>query len=449
MITQIRIDGFKSFRDFSLDVPPTLILLGPNGAGKSNLFDALRLVAGTADRGFEATVREDSRLSPSGLFHQGADGPGHTFVITVGTLIASQDGPLPVRIRLRAGRMPNGQVAVVGKSAIWVSSLDVPGWMTDLGLDRDVQSAVARARSAFLARTDGVDYLPFKGNIGPAWDPRAFDGFDGFDGFEGDAGEDDERYAEDFAAAPGDELRALVARECASWYPFVLDPEALRTPTAALAAGRTSPDGGNLAAVLHRISDASPGNWRRFVGDLAALIDGVQDVRPLYDRRRGEYDFEVEFGNTGWISPPALSDGTLRMAALLAAAADPVWPGGMYVEEIENGMHPEHVADLVRRLRRGTGVTPDSVASPSAALPYRQLIATTHSPALLAALRDDLSGSLVFMEQADRVDPQRRSVVRTTVARPLRAFDAERDPGETVSPEHVERLLRNLGRGAS
>ncbi|MFD7833941.1 AAA family ATPase [Streptomyces sp. NPDC059761] len=439
MITQIRIDGFKSFRDFSLDVPPTLLLLGPNGAGKSNLFDALRLVAGTADRGFEATVREDSRLSPGALFHRGADEPGHTLVITVGTLIASQDGPLPVRIRLRVGRTPNGQVGVLVRSAIWVSSLDEPGWMANVGLGEGERAAVARARSAFLARTDGVEYLAFKGNIGPAWDPQALNES------EGEAEEGGERYAEDFAVAPGAELRALVARECGSWLPFVLDPLALRTPTAALATGRTTPDGGNLAAVLHRIKDESPGNWRRFVADLAALVDGVQDIRPLYDRRREEYDFEVEFGNTGWISPPALSDGTLRIVALLAAAADPVWPGGMYVEEIENGMHPEHVADLVRRLRRGAGVTPD--APPS--LPYRQLIATTHSPALLAALRDDLSGSLVFMEQADRVDPQEQSVVRTTVARPLRAFDPERDPGETVSPEHVERLLRNLGRRAS
>ncbi|WP_329316717.1 AAA family ATPase (plasmid) [Streptomyces sp. NBC_01278] len=439
MITQIRIDGFKSFRDFSLDVPPTLLLLGPNGAGKSNLFDALRLVAGTADRGFEATVREDSRLSPGALFHRGADKPDNVLTITVGTLLASQDGPLPVRIRLRVGRTPNGQVGVLARSAIWVSSLDEPGWMANVGLGEEERAAVARARSAFLARTDGVEYLAFKGNIGPAWDPQALKEF------EGEADEGGERYAEDFAVAPGAELRALVARECASWLPFVLDPEALRTPTAALATGRTTPDGGNLAAVLHRIKDESPGNWRRFVADLAALVDGVQDIRPLYDRRREEYDFEVEFGNTGWISPPALSDGTLRMVALLAAAADPVWPGGMYVEEIENGMHPEHVADLVRRLRRGAGVTPD--ASPSR--PYRQLIATTHSPALLAALCDDLSGSLVFMEQADRVDPQEQSVVRTTVARPLRAFDPERDPGETVSPEHVERLLRNLGRRTS
>ncbi|MCY0948239.1 AAA family ATPase [Streptomyces sp. H27-S2] len=434
MITQIRIDGFKSFRDFTLDVPPTLVMLGPNGAGKSNLFDALRLVAGTADRGFEATVREDPRLSPGGLFHRGGAGTAHTLAVTVGTLVASQDGPLPVRIRLRVGRTPGGQVAVLAKSAIWISRLEDDGWMANAGLDEEARSAVREARSAFLDRVGGPDYLPFKGMLGTPWDPRA-------PHVLGEDAEDEgERYAEDFVAAPGEELRALTARECASWHPFVLEPAALRTPTAALATGRISPDGANLAAVLHRVRDESPSHWRRFVADLAALVDGVRDIRPLHDRRRDEYDFEVEFSNTGWISPPALSDGTLRMIALLAAAVDPLWPGGMCVEEIENGMHPGHVADLVRRLRRGTGVTP------GAPTPYRQLIATTHSPALLAALRDDVSGSLVFMEQADHVDPHEKTVTRTTVARPLRAYDPERNPGETVSPEHVERLLRNLGR---
>ncbi|GAB2809538.1 hypothetical protein GCM10022221_03640 [Actinocorallia aurea] len=45
MITNIKINGFKSFLDFELDVPPFLALVGPNASGKSNLFDALTLVA--------------------------------------------------------------------------------------------------------------------------------------------------------------------------------------------------------------------------------------------------------------------------------------------------------------------------------------------------------------------------------------------------------------------
>lgn len=45
MLTRIEIDGFKSFRNFELDIPPFLVIIGRNAAGKSNLFDAIQLLS--------------------------------------------------------------------------------------------------------------------------------------------------------------------------------------------------------------------------------------------------------------------------------------------------------------------------------------------------------------------------------------------------------------------
>lgn len=45
MITQIEIDGFKTFKDFKLELAPFRVIVGPNGSGKSNLFDALQLLS--------------------------------------------------------------------------------------------------------------------------------------------------------------------------------------------------------------------------------------------------------------------------------------------------------------------------------------------------------------------------------------------------------------------
>ena len=45
MITRIEIDGFKSFRDFAVELKPFQVFIGPNGAGKSNLFDAIVLLS--------------------------------------------------------------------------------------------------------------------------------------------------------------------------------------------------------------------------------------------------------------------------------------------------------------------------------------------------------------------------------------------------------------------
>ncbi|MEW2218349.1 AAA family ATPase [Streptomyces sp. NPDC006990] len=90
--------------------------------------------------------------------------------------------------------------------------------------------------------------------------------------------------------------------------------------------------------------------WRRSVAVSAGVIEGLSDVRPYLIERRDEFDFEVEFERTGWMVPSLLSDGTLRMLGLLAASADPLRPGTLCVEELESGMRPAHIADLVRRL---------------------------------------------------------------------------------------------------
>src|SRR5437588_11571678 len=45
MITQIEIDGFKTFKDFKVELAPFQVIVGPNGSGKSNLFDALHFLS--------------------------------------------------------------------------------------------------------------------------------------------------------------------------------------------------------------------------------------------------------------------------------------------------------------------------------------------------------------------------------------------------------------------
>ncbi|MFI6072759.1 AAA family ATPase [Actinoplanes sp. NPDC051343] len=64
MLTRIEIDGFKTFRDFALDLPPFLVLLGPNGAGKSNLSDALDFLSGLADESVLQAAQNVRGLRP-------------------------------------------------------------------------------------------------------------------------------------------------------------------------------------------------------------------------------------------------------------------------------------------------------------------------------------------------------------------------------------------------
>jgi energy-coupling factor transporter ATP-binding protein EcfA2 len=58
LITQIEIDGFKTFKDFKVELAPFQVIVGPNGSGKSNLFDALRLLSRLADTGLLSAFRK-------------------------------------------------------------------------------------------------------------------------------------------------------------------------------------------------------------------------------------------------------------------------------------------------------------------------------------------------------------------------------------------------------
>ncbi|MFJ8043193.1 AAA family ATPase [Kitasatospora sp. NPDC096147] len=408
MITQIRIDGFKSFVGFELDVHPVTVLLGVNGAGKSNLFDALRLVAGTLRQGLGETLAGDRRLAARDLFHRGGQGPlRDELTITVGALLETPVGPVPARARLVLDRgSGHRQPGLDRDSRIWVSNLERTDWMDRLGLTTEQRRSVADARTAFLATGESAE-VPM--------DPR-------------------------HERSRASELHHLFALDAVSWAPYALEPGALRELGRPEDDGALRPNGRNLAVVLDRIRAEAPERFTRLVADLAAIVPGVRDIRTEVIRTRGEFDFEVEFQHTGWVSPASLSDGTLRALALLATSWDVGGGGTLLVEEVENGMHLAQVADLVRRLGQDAGLTTGEPLRRT-----RQLIVTTHSPALLGALRHDLSGSLVFLEQANLVDPERSAVSRVTRARPLRPRGTSAEPGDTVSPQAVARLLRSLG----
>ncbi|RLL69021.1 ATP-binding protein [Streptomyces sp. Z26] len=427
MITRIEIDGFKSFLGFELDVHPCTVLVGANGAGKSNLLAALDLVRQTVATGFPVTPGRDAPLAPRHLFHR-ADGRSSAVMsIKVGMIVPSADGPLPMVVwleveRAEAPRSPGAAPALRG--SVWVSSMERTGWMRRLGLPDELRTALAEARESFVRRT-GTEWVPLDGTQAPT------------------AGR----------GRPGDgELLQLLHRECETWQPVTLDPAAMRRASGGSELAPLLADGGNLAAVLHRLgTEPEPG----LEADLAALVPEATGVRALFDDRRGEYDFDVRVRHQGWTSPPMLAGGTLRVLALLAAWRDDTRAGLLAVEELENGLHPTTLAALVRLLRSGVDDWADMPARAAHVSGFRQLLATTHSPALLSALRHDTTGNLVFLEQApppghgpgadtgDGADaPSGPTVTR---AHPLRDRRPGEDPGETVSSEQVRQLLERMG----
>ena len=69
MITRIEIDGFKAFRNFSMEFTPLTVIAGTNASGKSNLFDALQLLSRLAETDLKTAFNEQ-RGEAAELFTQ-------------------------------------------------------------------------------------------------------------------------------------------------------------------------------------------------------------------------------------------------------------------------------------------------------------------------------------------------------------------------------------------
>jgi predicted ATPase len=152
-------------------------------------------------------------------------------------------------------------------------------------------------------------------------------------------------------------------------------------------------------------------------------------IRRLGSIRLVSTSLEVAF------SSRVISDGTLRMLALLAILNDPDRQGTLCFEEPGNGVHEGRVARLVEFLRSAAqiAVEPDSKSF--------QIIINTHSPKVMAALRDD---EIVAADTVVTLDP--KTGTRSSKTRMRTGVSASSDlfnPEKHLSRFEVEKLLQH------
>ncbi|GAA0376960.1 hypothetical protein GCM10009530_29430 [Microbispora corallina] len=95
MITRIEIDGFKSFENFALDLPPFLVLIGTNASGTSNLLDALTFVATVGTGGWTPRWRRCA-ATPAGCSAGAATARGSTGCVSLWNSLSRTPGLLRV-----------------------------------------------------------------------------------------------------------------------------------------------------------------------------------------------------------------------------------------------------------------------------------------------------------------------------------------------------------------
>jgi predicted ATPase len=370
MIRSVTLENFKNFRNAELELGPLTVIVGTNASGKSNLRDAFRFIHGMSRgyslaeiigekyveggvlqwKGIRGGTQETAsfgknqfsirtRLGSAAIDHDdellSAFLDSHSHRIDVG-LADRKAGPLVIREKLSEHSTP------VFDSHPW----DDPPAQEEqeyvfVRLPRDEQNRKHGKRIRFLATTPVVSQFPHKKDVPARYRRPA------------------SRFVE--------ELQSMRFLD--------LSPDAMRLPSIP---GQTilGDRGENLSSVLQAIcNDLSLKN---------ALSEWIRELTPI-----DVVDFEFVPDQAGRVlvslvessgqktSAYSASDGTLRFLAIIAALMGPDSARFYFLEEIDNGIHPTRLGLLLQLIEQHTRQG------------KVQIVATTHSPQLLAMLSED------------------------------------------------------------
>jgi predicted ATPase len=216
------------------------------------------------------------------------------------------------------------------------------------------------------------------------------------------------------------ELFAL-REELRSWRFLHLVPAALHQPSFISAPDQLEPDGSNLAKVLARIETETATDIRQrgeladLVADLVALVPGVANVQVVREELDARYRIDVTMKEGSPYSSRVVSDGTLRILALLAVLYDPRQRGLICLEEPENGIHPGRLKAVISRLRGLVSEPHADKIDPKQ--PLAQMMVSSHSPVVLASVPPE---DVVFFDVVSVVKPGSNPASTRTRVRRLR-----------------------------
>lgn len=359
MLTRIEARGYKSFDPdvgIDLSLSPFTIIVGPNNSGKSNLFDLLQLASNLAHQSFKDAF-DGHRGDPADAFWAGYE-----------------PGPRQMGVKLT---FDSGTVS--GN----LGTVPVSGAEYELYLEFDPHRRRLRSVGEGLTMlTDGNK--PAWRSIETQFDPNRRDGNvlvrGGPNGLTFETEYRLEHMERTALAQVQDTLYGFVLavrQALASWRVFHLAPQAIRAPSASISSWDIDLDGAGLPTVLatlEREAEFNPEYHKRFQAIQRELQRAIPALTGVYAKDSGDGRLVLTFEQNGQVVPArVVSDGALRVLALLTLAYSPQPPALIALEEPENGIHP-HLLDFVINLLRGISRRKRNPV---------QVLLNSHSPSLV------------------------------------------------------------------
>lgn len=395
MITRLELDGFKTFEGFSLDLSPLQVIVGANGVGKTNLFDALQLLARMAQTGLSSAF-EDMRREHGELFTTLPGGTTSDRMSLAVELLVNQtiQDDWGTRNRLTFTRL---------RYELEVARAVRPDGKAQLTIEHEYLFPIPRHNDRWTKAHNlltGGHWIPALtgGRSTPFISSKRKksgtvlilhqDGKSGRREIEADlaertllSGAVNTEFPHVFAAA--EEMRA--------WRFLNLNAGMLRQPCHVSAPATMTANGRNLPSVLARIKSADPPLLTEISQNLAASMPGVVRVDVEDDSSLNQFVIKAKTRDGRRFPSQALSEGTLRMLALVSLRFDPEHEGLLCFEDPENNVHPSRLKDMAEILKN---LATDFSDPHQAELPLRQLFCNTHSPVFIS--QPDILSHVLF-----------------------------------------------------
>lgn len=352
MLNRISIAGFKSLAKVQLELPRLAVLFGPNAAGKSNLLDAIQMLARAGTQRTLADALNDpirgfpveAFTLPSGGLPELIEAPTAQFSIEADLELPASSGKGVDRIRYRMGIDIDPDAGVLS--------------LADEYLARLTQQWAAKGNARIETVDNEIHVRRSGGGGAPRHEPLQVN----------------HTYLSDTRLSGASyPLFDAVRYELASWRTHYLDPQtAMRKGAPPREVSDIGVSGEYLAPFLYGLKIRREHEFAAVRRALRAVIPAVTSFDVDLDTKRGTLDIQIDQDGTTF-SSRVISEGTLRVLALCAISVTAT-RGLIAFEEPENGVQPQRldrVAQLLTSVARRGGA---------------QLIITTHSPDLVAAM---------------------------------------------------------------
>lgn len=349
-LTYLRIKNYRALRDVEFrDLTPLTVLIGPNGSGKSTVLDALDFLA-EAVRGnlVEAWEKRDRFR---GMRTRGSEG---NIEFEVELLQSANSRHIIYLLKIAEY---DGQVRIKEEKFYAKENNEIhPLYIVELNAIDSTRKVTLFRSSPVYKQLSGKEPDDSEMTFFVETEESLFRLFNSLN-FQGPLKEE---FVSPFVSA------------VSSYRLFRLTDDHLKGYSDAGPRERLSPNGDNLPNVLYYLHERHPetlanitAQLRRWVPQLADIVTEItSDERLLLRFKDGP--FEKPF------AAKYMSDGTMRLAAILTLLYEPNATGLLGMEEPDNELHPL----LLYRLAEELGKASET----------RQLLVTTHSPMLLDAL---------------------------------------------------------------